>query len=148
MVSYPRTPSSRTGHPRGFIALGGRELHPSWCAASTIRRGRLKAREIDSDRRGRDFASGGGRHAFSHEESPTEHVARELAIHLASDLDRARANGEFDEVALIAPPRMLGCLRDALSAPTRELVYAELAKDIEQLDAMDLRKHLDQFARA
>ena len=110
--------------------------------------GRLKAGEIDTDRPGRGFASDGGRHAFSHEESPTEHVAREFASQLAGDLDRARTNGEFDEVALIAPPRMLGYLRDALSAPTRELVYAELAKDIDQLDAMDLRRHLDQFARA
>ena len=63
-------------------------------------------------------------------------------------MEHGRQNGEFDQLALIAPPRMLGILREALSSPTRALVYAELAKDLDQSDAMGVRRHLDELANA
>lgn len=110
--------------------------------------GRLKAGQIDSDRPGRSFdRTGGGRHALSSEESPVERIAHEFALQLAHELERARQSGEFDALALIAPPRMLGLLRDALSKSVRELVYGELDKDLDQSDLVTLRKHLDQLAK-
>jgi protein required for attachment to host cells len=79
------------------------------------------------------------------EDGPVEHVAREFANTLGKDLEQARVNSEYDELALIAPPRMLGYLREAMNAQTRGLVYGEVAKDIDQNDAMGIRKHLDQL---
>jgi protein required for attachment to host cells len=108
--------------------------------------GRLKSSEINTDRPGRGFdKSGVGSHSFSPEEGPVEKVARDFANTLAKDLQHARQNSEYDELALIAPPRMLGYLRDAMDTPTRGLVYGELAKDIDQNNPMDVRKHLDQL---
>jgi protein required for attachment to host cells len=40
---------------------------------------------------------------------------------------------------------MLGYLREAMDRPTRELVYGEIAKDIDQDNPMDVRKLLDQI---
>jgi protein required for attachment to host cells len=109
--------------------------------------GRLKSGEINTDRPGRGFdRSGVGSHAFSPEEGPVEKVARDFANTLAKDLQHARQNSEYDELAVIAPPRMLGYLREAMDAPTRDLIYGELAKDIDQNNPMDVRKHLDQLA--
>ena len=75
----------------------------------------------------------------------SEKVARDFANTLAKDLQHARQNSEYDELAVIAPPRMLGYLREALDSPTRELIYGEIAKDIDQNNPMDVRKHLDQL---
>jgi protein required for attachment to host cells len=108
--------------------------------------GRLKSGEINTDRPGRGFDNSGvGSHAFSPEEGPVEKVARDFANRLAKDLQHARQNSEYDELALIAPPRMLGYLRQAMDRPTRDLVYGEIAKDIDQDNPMDVRKLLDQI---
>lgn len=108
--------------------------------------GRLKSSEINSDRPGRGFdKSRVGSHAFTPEEGPVERVARDFANKLAKDLQHARQNSEYDELALIAPPRMLGYLREAMDPQTRELIYGELAKDIDQNNPMDVRKHLDEL---
>ena len=110
--------------------------------------GRLKSGEIDSDRPGRAFdRKGGARHALSNEESPVERVAHEFALQLAKHLDHARENGEFDELGLIASPRMLGHLRTALSEPTRALVYGELDKDLNEPEPRDLVPYLSQLRK-
>jgi protein required for attachment to host cells len=107
--------------------------------------GRLKSSEINTDKHGSGFGAGVGRHSFSSEEDAVEHVARDFANQLAKDLAHARQNSEYDELAVIAPPQMLGYLRDAMDAKTRQLVYGEVAKDIDQNNAADVRKHLDQI---
>jgi protein required for attachment to host cells len=110
--------------------------------------GRLKSGEIDSDRAGRSFdRMGGGSHAMSVEESPVERVAHEFALQLAHHLEHARENREFDQLGIIAAPRMLGHLRAALSKPVRALVFGELAKDLDQPEAGDLLPYLEQLAK-
>ena len=109
--------------------------------------GRLKAHDIDSDRPGRAFdRQGGGRHALSKEESPVERETHEFVLRLAHELEHARQRGDFDQLALIAPPRMLGQLRAALSDQTRALVYAEITKDLDAPDGATVRKCLDERA--
>lgn len=108
--------------------------------------GRLKNGQINTDRPGRGLDKSGVRtRSFVPEEGPVEKVARDFANKLAKSLQHARQNNEYDELALIAPPRMLGYLREALDTPTRDLIYGELAKDINQDDPMDVRRHLDQL---
>lgn len=110
--------------------------------------GRLKSGEIDSDRAGRSFdRMGGGSHAMSVEESPVERVAHQFALQLATHLEHARENGEFDELGIIAAPRMLGHLRAALSKPVRALVFGELAKDLDQPEPGDVLPYLAQLAK-
>lgn len=110
--------------------------------------GRLKAGEINTDRpgRGSDSSGGGRTHAFTPNEAPVEHVARDFASQLAKDLGHARMNNEYDQLALIAPPRMLGYLREAMDTQTRGLIYGEIPKDIDPADPMAARKQLDQLA--
>lgn len=110
--------------------------------------GRLKSGEIDSDRPGRAFdRRGASRHALSHEEDPVERVAHAFALDLANHLERAREKGEYDQLGLIAPPRMLGYLRDAISKNTRALVYGELSKDLGEPQPKELLPYLEQLAK-
>lgn len=106
--------------------------------------GKLKNQEINSDRPGRSFdRSGLGRHAYSSEHEPTEHVAEQFAKQLAGLLDDGRNHQRFGRLVLVAEPRFLGTLRAALSSQTAALVTATVDKDLGNTEARDLAKHLD-----
>lgn len=107
-------------------------------------RGRLQASEIDSDRSGR---AGHGTRSLPRDESATEHVEQEFVKHLSDTLDRERNAGVFDQLIIIAGPRFLGKLRDALSEPTRRLIKVELNKELIDPSVDTLRKQLDGLAR-
>jgi protein required for attachment to host cells len=92
----------------------------------------LKAsRDIDADRPGRTFDSGGqGRHAM---ESPTDaklHVKEEFCRQISKDIESALKAGEFDRLVLVAPPAILGDLRKQFSKTSLGKIHGELAKDL------------------
>jgi protein required for attachment to host cells len=129
-----------------LFRTNGAHLAPDLVQRFEHPEGRLKSGEIDSDRPGRAFdRMGGGRHALSSEESPVERLAHEFALQLAEQLELARTRGEFDQLALIASPRMLGHLRAALTKPTAALVFGELAKDLGAPNAVEVHPYLDQL---
>jgi protein required for attachment to host cells len=109
-------------------------------------RGRLKAGEINSDRAGSAHdRMGQFSHAMSSEEDATEHVDHEFAKQLASELDQGRMRGDYGHLVLVAPAKLLGRLRAALSEPTRKLSVAEVAKDLIEPTAEELRSQLQQY---
>lgn len=110
-------------------------------------RGRLKASELETDRPGRAFDRyGGGRHAHSLEQSAPSHVESELVHKLIQHLEHGRAELEFERLVVIAPAKLLGKLRDALSAPLRDLLVASLSKDLAHADGEQVRKQLFDLA--
>jgi protein required for attachment to host cells len=110
-------------------------------------RGRLKAGEIDADRPGRAFdRHGGGRHAHSLEQSPPDHVESAFVAQLIERLEQGRNESAFDRLVLIAPAKMLGKLREALSEPLRGLLVTSLAKDLAHTDGEQVRKQLVDLA--
>jgi protein required for attachment to host cells len=103
-------------------------------------------REIESDRPGRGFVGAGGahhRHAYDGERTSRRwHAQIDLARQIATAVDQARARHEFDRLVIMAGPRMLGLIRDALPAPTRALVKAEVPKDLAHLDERSLKGYV------
>lgn len=100
-------------------------------------------REIMADRPGRvKDRMTPGRHAMEPPTDPREAERIELAREVAEVLDAERKRGGFDELILIAPPKMLGLIREALSDETRARVGEELAKDFSKLDARQLGERL------
>lgn len=88
-------------------------------------------RELETDRPGRRFGgTDGNRHAVDGERSTQRHETEMFAKQVARALDGGRTRHEFDRLVLIAAPRMLGMLRDALPAPCQAVVAAEVAKDL------------------
>ncbi len=107
--------------------------------------GRLKNQDFDADKPGRAFDSHGtGRHAMEREHSPVEQAAMAFASRLAEHLDRARATGRYDRLVLVAEPRFLGWLRDALSPETTQRIIASVNKDLTETDLRTLANHLSK----
>ena len=109
-------------------------------------RGRLKPGEVNSDRPGRAFDRvGGGRHAMAVEESADQRIEHEFVLQLVERIERGRAEGAFDRFVLVAPPKMLGRLRDALPQPLRPLLAGTLAKDLAHGGGEDVRRHVGEI---
>jgi protein required for attachment to host cells len=110
---------------------------------------RLKEQDLVSDRPGRTFDSeGAGRHAMDGERSAVQREIRRFARDVVANLEQARINHEFDRAVIVAGPRMLGLLRDALSKECRSLVVAEIDKDLPQEDEDDIRSAIPPEAFA
>ena len=96
-------------------------------------------RELETDRPGRRFGgTHGNRHAVDGERSTQRHETELFAKQVCQALDGARTRHEFDRLVIIAAPRMLGMLREALPTPCQAVVAAEVAKDfsLDQVDAI------------
>lgn len=106
--------------------------------------GKLKNKEINSDKHGRSFdRRGRGRHAYSTEQDAVNHVAEQFAKQLSGMLEEGRTHQRYAHVVLVAEPRFLGNLRAALSPQSAAMVRATLDKDLGSIEARDLPRHLD-----
>lgn len=105
--------------------------------------GRLKNGELNADKHGRSFdSSGNGRHAMGTSESPAEHVAASFARKLAQRLNQGGQQHRYERLVLVAAPRFLGSLRNALSNAAKTAVIATINKDLSGVQDRDLRTHL------
>jgi len=77
---------------------------------------RLKSGDLVSDREGRSFDSHGqGRHSMSREKSsPKTNAAAHFAKEIVARISKAKHTRAIDDFSLIAAPRFLGVLRNAL----------------------------------
>ena len=101
--------------------------------------GRIPSRNIDADRPGRSFDSGGqGRHAM--EPRSDAHAEEEVrfAREIADTLAEAQRTGAYDRLIIIAAPRLLGYLRDTLPVAVRQSVAVEIGKDLMAYEATQL----------
>lgn len=93
-------------------------------------KGRMKDGQLDSDAPGRSFDSvGGQRHSMGHQVSPHRREEEIFAKELIDHLDEGFSQGRFAKLALIAPPHLLGTLRETLPKHLKQLVSSEIHKD-------------------
>ncbi len=105
----------------------------------------LPGREISSDRPGRSFDSAGvGRHAMEPPTDPRRYEAQAFSRGIAEILEAARKQGSFDRLVVVAPPKALGDLRAEFSGKLRDLVTAELNKDLTKIPVHELADHLGE----
>ncbi len=108
--------------------------------------GRRHAGELDSDRPGRaSDRAGQGRHAYEPHEDARHHAVAHFARELAHDLSRDYHEGAFNQLVLIAPPRFLGVLRDALDQKLVRIVVGTVSKDLPRASAAELCDHVASF---
>ena len=106
----------------------------------------LPLREIMADAPGRSFASVGDRRsAMEYRSDPVREETATFAASLLSELATRHAEGEFDELVICAPPRMLGALREAMPARLAGAVSGEIGKDLTRLPELDLRRVLEDL---
>lgn len=105
--------------------------------------GRLRARDLASDRPGRAFDSeGNGRHAMGQPVDPTVQENIRFAKTVADKIDAARKKERFGRLVLVADPRFLGHLRSGLSSATRQRLTTELQKNLADADPKAIRNAL------
>lgn len=109
----------------------------------------LPAREIEADRPGRTFDSGGrgdaaayGRHAYEPPTDPRRKQQTDFLKAVAELLEDAANKGSFDRLVLVAPPKALGDLRASLSKNVTRMVAEEIAKDLVNVPIHDLPERL------
>lgn len=107
---------------------------------------RVKTGELLSDRGGRSFDSAGkGRHTMAKEKSgPKRHLAEAFAKQIAERIGKASHAGSCIGYSLVAPPRFLGLLRDALGPTAANDPLQTVAKEVVGKDTTFLRNLLDK----
>ena len=103
----------------------------------------LPSRDLVSDRPGRSFdRAGPGRHAMEPPTDPKRKVKQDFAKYMASVLNEAAEHARFDRLVVVAPPKVLGDLRNAYGSHVTSRLYGELAKDLTHTSIQDLPSHL------
>jgi len=123
------------GPGRGF-----KPAYPNEFAGTTSR---MRTRDLGADKPGRGFESAdGSRHAMTPRADWHRNEKRQFAKSMARVLDEAADRKAFDRLILVAPPDSLGILRKALASKTRDLVTAEIAKDLTNTPVRNLPDYL------
>ena len=105
---------------------------------------RKKMGELISDSGGRSFDSmGKGRHTMANEKAdPKKHATMLFAKQIAERIEQVVHEGSCRGFALVAAPRFLGVLRDAISNATSAEPYATVDKEMVGRDAATIEKLL------
>ena len=109
--------------------------------------GRKKSGDLISDRGGRSFDSHGqGRHTMAKEQSgPKKTAAAAFAKKIATRASKAIHDGTCDEISLIAAPRFLGVLRDALTKAGNVVPALTIDKEMVGRDITVIEKLLAEY---
>jgi protein required for attachment to host cells len=107
---------------------------------------RQKTSSQISDRGGRSFDSHGqGRHTMTNEKTdPKKHAAIAFAKEVAGRVAKARQDGSCRDYALVAAPRFLGLLRDALETAGHPDPLLAIDKGVVGQDAAVIEKLLNE----
>ena len=107
---------------------------------------RQKASSQISDRGGRSFDSHGqGRHTMTNEKTgPKKHAAIAFAKEIAGSVAKGRQDGSCRDYALVAAPRFLGLLRDALEIAGNADPLLTIDKGMVGADTAAIEKLLNE----
>lgn len=110
--------------------------------------GRLRNQDLLSDGPGYAFDEGGqGRHAMDPPKEATEHEADAFAAALASRLREECLAKQYRHLILVAGPRFLGRLREALDDATARHIAGSIALNLNDIGDDELLAHLDEQLR-
>jgi protein required for attachment to host cells len=85
---------------------------------------------------------GHARHAIEPRVDPHQDAKREFTEYLAQVLDQSVAERAFDRFVVVAPPKMLGDFRKAMSKRLQPLLHGEVAKDLTKASSKEVADHL------
>lgn len=97
-------------------------------------------------KQGRNRA-GAGSTSFGHDTKSEAEIERpRLARHVVAALQSEWSKGAFDRIVVAAGPKMLGALRKAMPKGLAQNITAEVDKDLSNIPAHDLARHLAHLA--
>lgn len=102
---------------------------------------KASSRDLATERPGRVHESATtARHAIEPKIDPKDAAKEDFVRYVADQVQSAQEN--FDDLVLVAPPRVLGQLRETLSKSVAETVTRDLAKDLTKVPDNELGEHL------
>ena len=106
--------------------------------------GRLDDRDIDADAKGRYFGKGEREQAHTAEPEvpPVQHKIELFSKQLGHYLDQACLEQRFDELHLIAPPKILGLIRQNIGDKVRQAIAEEIPKDLAWFQGPQIEEYL------
>jgi protein required for attachment to host cells len=105
-----------------------------------------RSRDLGTDRPGRSMESGTPMHHGLGQKHDLHVMAKENFLWLvAQELNAAVARGEFDELLIVAPPRGMRDLREALNSATEQKLVGALEKDLVKTPDHELWPHLKEW---
>jgi protein required for attachment to host cells len=108
-------------------------------------KGRLVNRDIDTDRPGRSFKTGGRRTAMEGAgESPSEREEARFAKQIADRVNRAYQEEQFERLAIVAAPKALGRIRKHLKSRVENVVVGTSSKNLTKAKREQIQQHLDK----
>ena len=99
--------------------------------------GRLQDREINTD--GTDRFPRGD--TWEPDVGAVEHRNELFAKRVADYLESARNDQRYERLVLVAPPKMLGQLRQELDKEVKKLLLDEVPKDLSWFNVRDLERY-------
>lgn len=119
----------------------GQKLTP--VAGMSLQQDLPASHELGDDRPPRSHDSvGPGRHASEAKADPHRKLKRSFAKLISDELEAAAGAKSFDRLIIVAPPVLLGDLRQELPRSVKDKTAAEVAKDLVAVADQDIRKHL------
>lgn len=103
------------------------------------------SQEIASDKPGRGSGNLGGngqRHAMPPSTDPHEHAQKEFVDDVVEYLSDKRNHNKFENLIVIAPPKVMGEVRTKAPKPLAEAIEGEITKDLTKIPLAELPKHL------
>lgn len=106
--------------------------------------GRSMTRELQSDGQGRFYGKGERNqgHTNAPERDAAEHENDLFSKSLADYLDEARTQHRYERLRIVAPPKILGLLRQKLHKEVQKLVEDEVPKDISWFAEDEIERFL------
>lgn len=98
--------------------------------------------QLGTDRPGRVYSSFSKARSGVEQTDWHDEAERSFLHSLAKRLDHAIGGNETKSIILVAPPRALGMLREAFSAPSRRAIRHEVAHDFVKLSTGEIEKRL------
>jgi protein required for attachment to host cells len=106
---------------------------------------RLHEGDLTTDRAGSGKNGGTVSFALGDTTSHKEAEATRFAHEVSERVEAGRVGGKFHKLYVIAAPQFLGLLRKHQSSATRQLVAAEISKNLSSQDSRAIRAHLPDY---
>jgi protein required for attachment to host cells len=128
-----------------------REKDAAWRLVDSWRHDASRRKDSDllTDRAGRRAPEGGSVHhnALVSASSPKEREQGRFAKRLAGSLDQSARSNASRRCVLVAPPRLLGKLKKALTPEVAKQLTATVDKDLSELGPSELEEYLCSVVR-
>ena len=126
-----------------FLRNEGDEKFPNLRAERVLVDDNPRTRDQGTDRPGRGFARRGSSRRSSMETTDWHEVQEHrFAEHVAAALEQLVRARAVTALAIVAPPRTLADLRQAIHPDVKSRIFAEIDKDLTKHPIADIERHL------